>query len=246
MNQPKFKVTLAVVALFVALGFAWLMTPPVPTAQSALAQNRSCDEFSELRMTLEQNATDGDTEVVLFAQGGDVGLDRFEITAPDGRRVAKFDGDGRGIGIREFLLESAEPPDLDLVLGSFPQGEYSFTGKTVTGDCLKGTASLSHDIAPATELLTPAEEEVVDVNKLLLSWKAVEEAERYVVELNNETIGSEMTFEVFPPTTSVAIPAHFLQPGSEYQFVVGTKIENGNVTFVELTFCTAPKCAVPK
>ncbi len=114
MNQPKFKVTLALIALFVALGFAWLMTPPVPTAQSALAQKkRSCIEFSELRMTLEQNATDGDTEVVLFAQGGDVGLDRLEITAPDGRRVAKFDGDGRGIGIREFLLESAEPPDLD-------------------------------------------------------------------------------------------------------------------------------------
>jgi hypothetical protein len=248
MNQPKFKVTLAVVALFVALGFAWLMTPPVPTAQSALAQNRSCDEFSELRMTLEQNATDGDTEVVLFAQGGDVGLVLLEITAPDGRRVAKFEGDGRGIGIREFLLESAEPPDLDAVLGSFPEGEYSFTGKTVTGDCLKGTASLSHEIVPPTELLTPKEDEEVKINQLVLSWEPVDGVERYVVELNNETTGSEMTFEVFPPTTSVAIPAHFLQPGSEYQFVVGTKIENGNVTFVELTFFTAdlPKRAVPK
>ena len=241
MNQPKFKVTLALVALFVALGFAWLMTPPVPTAQSALAQKKqSCIEFSELRMTLEQNATDGDTEVVLFAQGGDVGLDSLEITAPDGRRVAKFDGDRRGIGIREFLLESAEPPDLDAVLGSFPEGEYSFAGKTVTGDCLKGTASLSHAIAPATELLTPAEDEVVPINQLVLSWKAVEDAERYVVELNNEDTGSEMTFEVFHPTTSVAIPAHFVQRDSEYQFAVGTKTENGNVTFVELTFFTAP------
>jgi hypothetical protein len=253
MNQPKFKVTLALMTLFVALGFAWLVTPTIPTAQSALAQKkRSCSEFSELRMTLEQNATDGDTEVVLFAQGGDVGLDRFEITAPGGRRIAKFDGDGRGIGIREFLLESAEPPDLDAVLGSFPEGEYTFTGQTVTGDCLKGTASLSHDIVPATQLLTPAEEEVVPVDKLVLSWEPVDGVERYVVELNKEEDdalpGSEMTFEVFPPTTSVAIPAHFLRPGSEYQFVVGTKTENGNVTFVELTFFTAdlPKRAVPK
>ena len=150
-------------------------------------------------MTLEQNATDGDTEVVLFAQGGDVGLDHLKITAPGGRRVAKFDGDGRGIGIREFLLESAEPPDLDAVLGSFPEGEYSFAGRTVTGDCLKGTASLSHQVVDATELLTPEEDQVVPVNNLVLSWTPVAGVERYVVELNNEDTGSEMTFEVFPP-----------------------------------------------
>jgi len=197
-------------------------------------------DFSELRMTLEQNATDGDTEIVLFAQGGDVGLDRLEITAPNGRAVAKFDGDRRGIGIREFLLESAEPPDLDVVLASFPEGEYSFTGRTVTGDCLRGTASLSHEIVPPTELRTPEEEEVVQIDQLVLSWNAVAGVERYVVELNNENTGSEMTFEVFPPTTSVAIPAHFVQPDSEYQFAVGTKTANGNVTFVELTFFTAP------
>ena len=42
MNQPKFKVTLALITLFVALGFAWLMTPPVPTAQSTLAKKKPC------------------------------------------------------------------------------------------------------------------------------------------------------------------------------------------------------------
>jgi hypothetical protein len=164
-------------------------------------------------MTLERNATDGDTEVVLLPLAQDEGLKQLEITAPNGRRVAKFDGDGRGIGIREFLLESAEPPDLDAVLASFPEGIYSFNGKTVTGDCLKGTASLSHDIVPATQLLTPAEDEVVQINQLILSWEAVEDVERYVVELNNEDTGSEMTFDVFPPTTSVAIPGPFPPAG---------------------------------
>jgi hypothetical protein len=137
-----------------------------------------------------------------------------------------------------FESSSSNPQNLptSTQLASFPEGIYSFSGKTVTGDCLKGSASLSHEIVPATVLLTPSEEEIVPIDKLVLSWQAVAGVERYVVELNNENSGSEFTFDVFPPTTSVAIPAHFLQPDSEYQFAVGVKTANGNVTFVELTF----------
>ena len=216
------------------LGLAALLAPP------AFARDQPCLEFSELRMTLERNATDGDTEVVLFAQGQDDGLKRLVIRAPNGRRVARLKGDERGIGIREFLLESAEPPDLDAVLASFPEGTYTFDGTTVKGRCLRGTADLSHQIAPATTLLSPSEDEVVPIDQVTLRWKAIDGAERYVVELNNETAGSEWTFEVFPPTTQVSIPAHFLQRNAEYQFVVGVKTVSGNVTFVELTFFTAP------
>jgi hypothetical protein len=191
-------------------------------------------------MTLEQNATDGDTEVVIFVKGQDSGLKRLVITAPGGRRVAVFNGNGKGIGIREFVLESAEPPDLNAVLASFPEGEYSISGRTVDGECISGTASLSHQIAPATTLLTPTEDQEVAIDQVVLSWVAVPGAERYVVELNNENTGSENTFQVFPPTTSLAIPSHFLQTGSEYQFGVGVKTTNGNITFVETTFFTAP------
>jgi len=199
-----------------------------------------CQSFEEIWMTLEQNATDGDTEVVLFAKTETDGLQRLTITAPDGRRVAQFKGDEDGVGLREFHLESAEPPDLDAVLGSFPEGTYTMEGRTVNGDCVVGTAVLSHDIAPATELLTPEEEQVVPVDQLVLSWAAVASAERYVIELNNEDNGSEFTFQVFPPTTSLAIPAALLQAGSEYQFGVGVKTDTGNITFVETTFFTAP------
>jgi hypothetical protein len=158
-------------------------------------------------MTLEQNATDGDAEVVFFAQGGDVGLKRLTVTAPNGRRVARITGDRRGVGIREFLLESAEPPDLPAVLASFPEGDYSFVGKTVDGECLKGTVPLSHQLAPATTLLTPEEDEVVPVDQLVLSWAATAGAERYVVELNNEDSGSEFTFRCSrPPRASRSRP----------------------------------------
>lgn len=204
----------------------------------ALAQPAPCQAFEELHMTLEQNATDGDTEVVFFAKTETDGLRKLQINAPSGRRVAKFGGDKRGIGIREFLLESAEPPDLNLVLGSFPEGMYAFSGKTVGGDCVAGEADLSHTLAPATTLLTPAEDAVVPLGDLLLSWGAVAGAERYIVELNNENTGSEFTLEVFPPTASLTIPAALLAAGSEYQFAVGVKMPDGNVTFVELAFFT--------
>jgi hypothetical protein len=218
----------------VALGLA------LGLGQSASAgDKRPCDEFQELEMTLERNATDGDTEVVLFAQTVAEGLARLAIFDPGGKKVAKFEGDKRGVGLREFLLESAEPPDLDAVLASFPEGTYRFAGKGVTGTCVRGTAELSHEIAPETTLLSPASDAVVPIDALELAWAAVENAEEYVVELENEDTGSEFTFIVIPPTTSLVIPATLLVPDSEYQFGVGVKTESGNVTFVERTFVTA-------
>ena len=104
----------------------------------ALAQPAPCQEFEELHMTLEQNATDGDTEVVFFAKTETDGLQKLQIGAPTGRKVASFTGDKKGIGLREFVLESAEPPDLNLVLASFPEGTYTFLGKTVGGECVEG------------------------------------------------------------------------------------------------------------
>lgn len=223
-------------ALLAAAGLAAFV------GQSAAGQPKPCDEFSELRMTLERNATDGDTEVVLFAKGQDEGLRRLAISGPDGRHVSTLRGAGkrRGIGIREFNLESAEPPDLGAVLRSFPEGVYRFEGRTVSGACLQGQAPLSHRIAPETQLLAPLEGQVIGVTQLVLVWAEVPGVERYIVELNNESNGAEMKFDIFPPMTTLAIGAPLLQRGSEYQFVVGVRTANGNVTYVETTFFTAP------
>ena len=219
-------------ALCISLPFAAL---PVEAA------HWRCGQFSELDMTLERNATDGDTEVVIFAQGQDTGLKRLVVLAPDRRRViANIAGDGRGVGLREFALESAEPPDLSAVLRSFPQGSYFFFGITVENRCLIGTSPLTHVLAPATTLLAPGEDDIVPVEQVVLRWAPVPQAVRYIVELNNEDTGAENTFDVFPPTTSLAIPPQFLQAGSEYQFAVGVRASDGNVTFVETTFFTMP------
>jgi hypothetical protein len=201
---------------------------------------KTCEEFAELSIALEQNATDGDAEVVLFAQGNDEGLSDLSIKAPDGRKVVRVKGNRRGVGLREFLLESAEPPDLPRVLASFPEGEYEVEGRTVSGGCLEGSVSLSHELAPATTLLAPEEDAEVPAGALTLEWAAVPEAERYVVELQNENLGNEFAFEVLPGTTSLTIPAELMVPGSEYQFGVAVETAVGNVTAVELSFTTAP------
>lgn len=224
----------------VAFAVALLATPAGADSASVAPAQHHCRPFSELRLVLERNATDGDTEVVLFAKGHDDGLQRLTVTAPNGRAVVRFNGDKRGIGIREFHLESAEPPDLDAVLQSFPEGVYRFVGQTVPGNCLTGSAYLSHALAPTTTLLTPAENAVVPVAELVLSWSPVIGAEHYLVELNNEDSGSEITFALAADTTTLAIPAALLVPNATYQFAVGVETATGNITFVELYFYTQP------
>lgn len=210
-------------------------------ASSAAAARDRCDGFSELSVRLEQNATDGDSEVVLFAKGQDEGLRNLVVLAPDRRRVvANVVGAPDGVGLREFVFESAEPPDLDAVLAAFPRGSYFFFGVTMSGRCLMGAATLSHALAPDATLLTPEDEQIVPVDQVTLRWMPVPGAVRYIVELNNEDTGAEYLLDVFPPTTQLAIPAEFLVPGSEYQFVVGVDARNGNRTFVERTFFTGP------
>lgn len=200
---------------------------------------QACQDFETTTIVLERNATDGDTEVVFFAKGQDDGLKSLSIRAPGGRKVVAFDADKKGIGIREFVLESAEPPELELVLASFPEGEYELRGKSVAGDCLRGTAVLSHTLAPESEVLTPVEDSVVDRANVLVTWAAVPEAVSYVIEIVNEETENELLVTVPATATSFAVPASWLEADTEHQVVVGVKTQTGNLTNVEIFFFTA-------
>ena len=71
------------------------------------------EEFDTASVHFEQNATDGDVEVVFKAKADDEGLAKLTIVAPDGRTVADFRApDPTTLGIREFELESPEPADV--------------------------------------------------------------------------------------------------------------------------------------
>lgn len=80
------------------------------------------EPFSKLRILLEQNATDGDAEVVLFAKGQDEGLAELSAFAPSRKRILHVKAqEGSKLGLREFHLETAEPKLKD-VSAAFPRG----------------------------------------------------------------------------------------------------------------------------
>jgi hypothetical protein len=221
-----------IVALALVLGAALPAETP--------SVRKTCEAFSELRIALEQDASDGGAEIVLFAKGSDEGLSELSIKAPDGRKVVRVKGTRWGVGLREFRLESAERPDLPRWLASFPEGEYEVMGRTLTGGCVEGSASLSHDLDPTTTLLAPEEDAEVPAGDLKLEWTAAPEAELYIVELQNEDLGTELAFAVLPGITSLTIPGELLLPGSAYRFGVAIETSVGSIAAVERAFTTAP------
>lgn len=106
-------------------------------------------EFEEVEMHVEQNATDGDTEVVITGVASDEGLKRLRVRSPTGRQLVLMQNSKRMQGLREFAFESPESVDpeqsLQLNLGAgatsfavpaallVPEGEYQ-VGVATIGD----------------------------------------------------------------------------------------------------------------
>ena len=140
---------------FVVLLAALIGSQAGDVAGALMAQE---EPFETASVRFEQNATDGDAEVVFEVQGGDDGLAWLTITAPDGRTVAEFEApEASTLGMRQLLFESPEPPDPDLVMAAYPEGTYTFEGGTVAGDRLLSEAVLSHALPDPAVALEPAE-----------------------------------------------------------------------------------------
>src|SRR5918994_2070008 len=90
-------------------------------------------EFDEATMYVEQNATDGDTEVVIAGTAGDDGLRLLQIKWPDREVVTTLIADRSTLGMREFHFESPEPPG-EAVLAAYPEGRYVLAGVSTAGE----------------------------------------------------------------------------------------------------------------
>ena len=213
------------------LSVAHAGTPPRQPPPSA---------FEFVTINVEQNATDGDTEVVITAKAGDEGLHTLSIKTPDRRHVAHVLSLDRSVmGLREFAFESPEP-DGEAILAAYPEGTYTFSGVSSTGERFRSQAKLSHDLPAPVTILHPGQDAQLGTDSLTIQWSAVPGIREYVIEFENESADPEQILNVNVPAsqTSFEIPSSMLAPGSDYQVGVWTIGTNGNISVVETTFST--------
>jgi len=211
-----------------------------PTQRSD-AQSGADARLPEAAVRFEQNASDGDVEVVFDAGGAPEGLAKLIVRSPDGRIVIDCTApDGSTMGIRSFRFESPEPSDVAALQAAYPAGVYSFSGKTVSGVNLHGEATLSHELPPTVSFLQPAEEsEDVATKGLKITWSPVDGMAAYIVEIEQEELHLSITAKLPASAASFIVPDGFLLAGTEYKLIIGTQSAVGNMSFVETSFETA-------
>ena len=223
----------AAVAALMLLSFCWVDAAPAQAANPA--------SFSKATVRFEQNATDGDVEVVFEIKADEDGLSMLKVVAPDGRTVIDFTApDASTMGMRQFIIESPEPTDVAALQAAYPEGGYTFTGKTFAGVAMAGTATLGHRLPATAEIQSPAPEaEDVATKDVVIAWGAVAGTASYIVEIEQDDLGLNIKAALPSSFTSFAVPNGILLPGKEYTLGLGTVAEDGNVSFVETSFTTA-------
>lgn len=196
--------------------------------------------FAVATVHFEQNATDGDVEVVFEVKGGDDGLTSVTVTAPDGRTVVSAASpDTSTMGVRQYRFESPEPTDAARLKAAYPEGVYRFAG-TTAGARYASEATLSHRLPPGITGITPADDaEGVRVRGLRVTWTAVRDVASYVVGIEQPELGFNLSVTLPGSATSFAVPEGVLQPGHAYTLAIGTVATGGNASYVETTFATA-------
>ncbi len=195
-------------------------------------------EFEEAFLVFEVNETDQDGEVLLRMKAPE-GLRELELEDPHGKTVLKLRVKGRlqhDVGLQQFLIESGEP-DIESVLAAFPEGTYELEGRTISGHVVEGEVSLSHAMAPAPSFFPP-DGSILPPNGLVVQWSSVAGAAAYVLELEQDELGVNLTMTVPADVLSFAIPDGFLIGGTEYELGISTVSFNGNVAVAEGAFTT--------
>lgn len=197
--------------------------------------------FAVADVHFEQNATDKDVEVVFEVKGGDEGLAKLTVVAPDGRTVTDFAApDASTLGIRQYRFESPERGDVKSIKSAYPEGVYVFNAVTVSGVKYFGESALSHKLPdPATSVYPAAEAEDVSIENLEITWTSAQDLAACMVYIEQEELNVNLAVKLPGSATSFAVPNGFLLPATEYVLGIGTVTKEGNASFVETTFTTA-------
>jgi fibronectin type III domain protein len=201
--------------------------------------------FEAAKIIIELNSTDQDVGIQVFLDGE--AWKSVAIIDPNGRRLADVTAKGtlKKLGLTELFFESEEPSladlPLDEFLALFPEGEYTFLGKSVEGDNLFATATFTHQIPDGPTIVSPGAAPV-DPAHTVIDWNPVTTPAGIQIA-GYEVIIEQDAFHVLDvkvpaAVTSLTIPPEFLAPGTEYKFEVLAIEVGGNQTITEGTFTT--------
>jgi hypothetical protein len=164
-----------------AISAALSATLPAAATSPAWAQ----EGFDETRVKIEINATDGDVGFHAFLDAD--AWKSVRVSDPHGRKIfaERATGALRRQGLTENFFESDEPlcvpdeedPEAEVVplaafLTRFPAGDYVFTGRTIEGDPMRGSATLTYDLPAAADISAFDGTEDVDPVNAVISWTA--------------------------------------------------------------------------
>ncbi|MGH7548271.1 MAG: hypothetical protein ACREMM_08855 [Gemmatimonadales bacterium] len=79
------------------------------------------------------------------------------------------------------------------------------------------------------------------VRDLEITWTPVKNLAACIVYIEQHELGLDLTARLPGSAATFAVPNGFLVPGKEYQLGIGTVTPDGNISFVETSFTTAPK-----
>lgn len=215
--------------------------PPAPADAANGAVPLEAEIFFEL------NATARDAGVQMLVDGE--GWESITVTTPGGGKqlTIRAEGSVGDIGVTELAFESAEPTlddlPLDQLLAKFPEGEYTVDGTTVDGKLMAGVAQLTHDIPPAANVVVPGTGQRTARGSTVIDWQPVTapgmEITGYQVIVEREDPLRVFSVDVPAGVTKVAVPAEYLEPGTDYKLEVIAVERGHNQTITETEFSVA-------
>jgi hypothetical protein len=201
--------------------------------------------FEQHDLFIEFNATDRDAGVQMNLDGED--WTRLLLRDPGGNSLLEVTPrrELRDNGLTELFFESAEPPLSEVPFSRFkkrfPEGKYSFRGRTVEGRKMVGSDRFSHQVPDGPKITSPRDGEQVDPDGFTITWERVTRpagidiASYIVVVTQGER---EMTIPLPASATSVAVPGQFLTAGPEGEVEVLAREKSGNQTITSREFRT--------
>ena len=204
------------------------------------------DSFSIARIYIEYNESANDLGFHVTLDGED--WTRLQIYDPKGTKIADLTAKGgyKNLGLTELFFEGAEPNldefPLEELLKLFPEGEYTFIGKTADGGQLVSTSTLSHNV-PAGPSISTATAPACSGDTIVVSWAPVTgpaailpDGDINVVEY--QVIVEKLLVTVPASVTSLTVPEEFYQslaPGTHAYEVLAIDV-SGNQTITEGSF----------